>query len=152
MTNPLQEFKRWLCDGNINSDLDENVTKAVYVVTALVMFSRLNSSTIYLNELYNNEEIYSKIIYDNKIEFFKELKRFAIKHKLGIYDFPYINLKKEKIQYEDVQNLFPLIKQYEIEYLINELKKEKNTAMLDVILDKKMTKRKLSKADQKEFK
>lgn len=152
MTNPLQEFKKWLCDGNINSDLDENVTKAVYVVTALVMFSRLNSSTIYLNELYNNEDIYSKIIYENKIEFFKELKRFAIKHKLSIYDFPYINLKKEKIQYEEVQNLFPLLKHYEIEYLIDELKKEKNTAMLDVILDKKMTKRKLSKADIKEFK
>lgn len=152
MTNsPYQDFKSWLCDGDPYSELNPDVIKAVYIVSALVMFAGIKEVSSYLNELYNNEDIYVKQLQSKKLEFFKELKAIATKYNLSPWDLSYINLKKEKFEHKDIQLLYPNLKTYEIDLLIEILKKDKNKAVLDVLTKKEGTKRKLSKADIKAF-
>ena len=69
----------------------------------------------------------SALVLERKLEFFLELKRFAIAHRVGIWDLSYISLKKEKFDWKNVQEIYPFLKKYEIEFLIDKMKKEKKT-------------------------
>jgi hypothetical protein len=151
-TNPYQDFKTWLCDGNMKSELDPEVVKAVYIVWALTLFSRFYDTSIYLNDMYNNLDIYMKELSEKKIEFFKELKMIATRKRLSPWDLSYISLKKEKFDYKHLQETFPELKTYEIELLVDIMKEQGNKAFMEMVTEKKPTKRKLSKADEKLFK
>lgn len=150
--NPYQEFKAWLTDNNKNSELNPEVLKAIYVFTALVMFCRLGATTIYLNKMFNNVNLYNKDLQEKKLEFFKELKIIAHYKKISPWDFSYISLKKQKFDYSHLQSLFPYLKKYEIELLVTIMKNKDDKQFLNIALEKEPTKRKLSKADEKLFK
>lgn len=147
--NPYQEFKVWLCDGNMKSELNPDVVKAVYIVGALAMFAHFGEASIYLNKMYNNYDIYMKDLQNKKIEFFKELKLIATRKKLSPWDLSYISLKKAKYDYPHLQTRFPNLKKYEIDLLVRIMKDSKDKAFMDMVNEKEPTKRKLSKADEK---
>lgn len=147
--NPYNVFRGWLCDGNKDSILDEQIIKSIYIVIALAMFSRFNKFTIYLNELLNNQTIYTKNLQPLKYELFKELKEYCTLNRLSPWDLSYINLKKEKFEYNDIRNKFPLLKSYEIDLLINIMKKEKNKSFLEILNIGETKKKKLTKSLEK---
>lgn len=147
--NPYQEFKNWLCDGNLKSELSPDVVKAVYIVGALAMFSHFGESSLFLNKMYNNYDIYMKELQNKKLEFFKELKLIATKKRLSPWDLSYISLKKIKFEYPHLQEKFPNLKKYEIDLLVKIMKESKDKAFMDMVNEKEPTKRKLSKADEK---
>lgn len=150
-TNPYQDFKTWLCDGNMKSELNPEVVKAVYIVWALTLFSRFYDISIYLNNMYNNLDIYMKELSEKKLEFFKELKMIATRKRLSPWDLSYISLKKEKFDYKNLQQYFPELKTFEIELLVEIMKEQGNKSFMELVTEKNPTKRKLSKADEKLF-
>ena len=143
--NPYKVFRTWLCDGNMNSELDETVVKSIYIVSSLAMFSRFKNFTIYLNELLNNQNIYAKELQPKKLELFLELKEYCTTNRLSPWDLSFINLKKEKFEYKEIRDKFPLLKTYEIDLLIQIMKKEKNQSFLQILNDGKNKKKALPK-------
>lgn len=150
--SPYTAFKQWLCDGDMKSELDPDIAKAIYIVSALAMFTCINGDvTIYLNDLYNKYTLYDKNLQPYKIDFFKELKQIATKKKLTPWMLSYVNLKKEKYEYKELQSKFPTLKKYEIDLLMKIAEKEKNKSLIDMLIDKKPSKRKTTKAEKKLF-
>lgn len=151
--SPYNTFKQWLCDGDMKSELDPDIAKAIYIVSALAMFTNISSDvSIYLNDLYNKYNLYDKNLQPYKMSFFKELKQIATKKRLTPWSLSYVNMKKEKYEYKDLQDKFPLLKKYEIDLLMKISEKEKNKALIDMLTNKKPTKKKNTIAEKKLFK
>lgn len=149
--SPYNTFKNWLCDGNLDSILEENVVKAIYIVSALGMFSSINSDiTLYLNNTFNNINLYDKNLYDKKLEFFIELKKICIKFNLNKWSFSYVNLKKEKIEYKELLKKYPFLKSFEVDYLVNSYKShDKN--IYNQLTNSNIKTKKTTKAEQKKY-
>lgn len=115
--SPYKKFKIWLTDKNI-TDLDESTINAISPITVLAMFASLDKFTIYLNDNFNT---FNHLKYDN-MSFYKMLKTFCINNNITIYDLSFINLKKEKEEYKKIKQLFPDLKSYEINYIVENSK------------------------------
>ena len=60
-------------------------------------------------------------------------------------------MKKENFVYKHLQQYFPELKTFEIELLVEIMKEQGNKQFMELVTEKKPTKRKLSKSDEKLF-
>jgi hypothetical protein len=93
MDNPYYEFKKWIYDNKKNSELDENVIKAINPLTILGMFLSNTDVTIYLNEMFNKFESYKY----NKKEMFDYIKNIISNNKLSFRDSTFVSIKNGKV-------------------------------------------------------
>lgn len=149
--SPYTIFKEWLCNGDLSSELNPDILKAVSVYSVLSMFGGLNKNTIFINNYFNNYHITK---YKNIEEFYKYLKELVLKHNISFYDLTFSKLeKKESKKNKNVYSEFPLLKSYEIELLMNYINinpNEYNNLNESLGLNKTKSK-KLTKKEEKEF-
>lgn len=115
--NPFNEFKKWLTC-RIDYELDESVISSISYLAALVMFSRFNDLTVFLNDNFNNY----RLVKLDKLEFFKFLKTICDKNKISYNDLVYIKFTKDKEKINtDLKKKFPFIKTDEFKFIEKEL-------------------------------
>jgi hypothetical protein len=88
-TNPYNDFKTWLFDGNLNSELDYWIISAVQPRFVLSMFGQLDSVTVYINDLLNNYNIHTL----DRLELYKFFKEIVIRKNIKIFQLN-IGVKK----------------------------------------------------------
>lgn len=146
--NPYFEFKKWLCDEDLTSELDETVVKVVNPLSVIGLFLNYRDIFIYLNDTYNKYILYNY----NKLEFFKFVKQIVYNNKISDQrNFSYISMKSNKEELnEEIMKLFPLIKNYECNMITDNIfKDEEVDSFLESIKVKKSKKAKQSKKSKK---
>src|SRR5690554_4290657 len=105
-------FKQWLFDNNIRSELDDDIVKILNPNSVLAMFSRLGEITIYLNEKFNDYNLFKN---NNEKAFYVHLKYIVIKNKLNYNDLIFMDVRKPKKSKDIIhlENIFPFLRHYE---------------------------------------
>lgn len=145
--NPYNEFKKWLCDGNINSELNQDVLKIINPLSIMGMFLDKPDVSIYLNDTYNKFTLFKY----NKYEFFKFIKEGITNNKMtNPYGFSYITLKtKKKEQNDKIWDIFPYIKNYECNMLSENLNEDDEIEdFLNTLKESKVKKSRKKKNDE----
>lgn len=145
--SPYTQFKNWLFDNNMNSELDDSIIKCLNKLSVLAMFGRMNKITIYLNDNFNTYDIMK---YDDK-EFYIFLKSLLQNKNISKYDTTFFDIRKDKFKYKKLRKQYPYLKKYELNLLINVAEKNKDNQFLDFINDKKYKHKKLTKKEKKDI-
>ena len=139
--SPYYLFKKWLFDRKFNSKLDEDVEKIITPIVVLAMFGKCDNITIYLNNYFNTFTLMKL----KPIEFYNEIKKLVINNNISYNDLSFFNLKKEKNEYSHIYKLYPYLKKYEIDILIDKIKSEKEDISFIELLENKKQKIKKNK-------
>ena len=118
--NPWTEFKEWLNCSNMNIELNEKVVKAIVPRSVLCMFANHGTLTVFLNECFNNFNLYQI----PPIEFFKFIKHIV--HSKNIKTFSFLKTESRSKSAKELQEKLPLLKTYEIDLLLDLCKDDEN--------------------------
>ncbi len=147
--SPYILFNNWLFDGDLETPIPEPwVLRALNPCTILQSFSMLNSITVYLDETFNNFNIYQI----EKETFFKYLKEFVIRKKISKNHICFFRHHKEDKDITYIHNLIPYIKRYEVFQFLDVIKNDEefNDRFLITIGLKEEKKSKLTSSEKKE--
>lgn len=151
---PWKTFTNYLFDGKYHIEPPEEITKPsspisnLYCISLFMKCGKLNH---YLNQYLNNFGLF----YIPKDEMFKFIKKCVRDYKISKKDIWYYSKRQKKNDLYDVlSGRYPLLKEYEIYYIIDIINnsKEKNQILQGLGLKSDVKKQKVTKKDKKKKK
>lgn len=148
--NPFQEFQNWLFDGKKKSKIPEELTKSNSPIShlfAIRMFRNNGRLNHYLNNYLNSYDVFQV----DREELFYFLKKCVIDYKIKRNSIPYFKGFKKDKQFNILRSQFPLLKNHEIDLLMEIIQKSdnKNELMVGLGLQQDYKKGKVKKQDKK---
>lgn len=118
--SPYTALTTWMLSPAEEAVLEDWVVNALNPAMVLCMFGRIKGVTVFLNEYFNDYNIYTM----NKKEFFIFLKEIVQKKKITKNDLSYLKHHKEDKELSNIHKKFPMLKRYEVYQFLEELKKD----------------------------